>query len=239
MMSPVWLTGASGEIGIAIAESLASQGADLILQYRNNDAPLRELQLRYPEQAITLVQADFRDVHGTLEAFQTAALPQAVIHCSGYAHTGLFQDHSLRQVQDQMNADLIVPIMLTKQAIPGMIREKRGVILFITSIWGQTGAAMEVLYSTVKSGQHGLIRSLSDELAPSGIRVNGIAPGFIDTQMVQEYSEQERQALLDDIPAGRFGRPDDVAAAAVFLLDDASSYINGQIIGLNGGWYRG
>lgn len=239
MISPVWVTGASGGIGIAIAEALASEGVDLVLQFRQNDTPLKDLQLRYPQQSITLIQADFRDVHETLEAYQGAAAPKAVIHCSGYDQPGLFQDESLQRIQNQINADLVVPMMLTRQVIPQMIRDKNGIILFITSIWGQTGSAMEVLYSTVKSGQHGLIRSLSDELAPSGIRVNGIAPGFIDTPMVQGYSEEERKALLDEIPAGRFGKPEDVANAVCFLLSDKSSYINGQIIGLNGGWYRG
>ncbi|ADH99312.1 elongation factor P 5-aminopentanone reductase [Salisediminibacterium selenitireducens] len=239
MISSAWITGASGGIGLAIAESLAVEGADLVLQYRQNAEPLKDLQLRYPDQSIELIQADFRDVHTSLEAFRGLPAPKAVIHCSGYDFPGLFQDETLLSIQNQVNADLIVPMMLTRQVVTEMINNKNGVILFITSIWGQTGSAMEVLYSTVKSGQHGLIRALSDELAPSGIRVNGIAPGFVDTPMVQGYSDEEKQSILDEIPAGRFGSPEDVARTVCFLLDDASSYINGQIIGLNGGWYRG
>lgn len=239
MISSAWITGASGGIGIAIAESLAAKGTDLVLQFRQNSAPLKDLQRRYPNQSIELIQADFRDVHETLEAFRGIPSPNAVIHCSGYDQPTLFHDESLHSIQNQVNADLVVPMMLTRQVVPEMINKKNGVILFITSIWGQTGSAMEVLYSTVKSGQHGLIRALSHELAVSGIRVNGIAPGFIDTPMVEGYSDEEQQAILDDIPAGRFGSPDDVAGTVCFLLDDASSYINGQIIGLNGGWHRG
>lgn len=239
MKRRVWITGASGAIGYAIAEEAAKNGADLVVHCYRNKEPLTVLSSRYPDVDIRVVQCDFADTQQTLKTFSAMPAPDAFVHCAGYSETKLFQSEDHDSVNRQMRADLITPMLLVRSLIPKMIVDQTGIILFITSIWGQTGASMEVLYSTVKSGQHGFIRSLADELGPSGIRVNGIAPGIIDTPMISTYSDDEINQIINEIPAGRLGKPSDIAHLAMFLTGNSSEYINGQIISVNGGWHRG
>ncbi|WP_198154971.1 elongation factor P 5-aminopentanone reductase [Salisediminibacterium beveridgei] len=235
----VWITGASGDIGYAIAEEAAKTGSDLVLHCFRNEQPLRRLSSNYPELDIRIVQCDFTDSLRTLECFHSMPCPDVFVHCAGYSDPKLFQEEEHDSIRAQMQSDLITPMLLIRSFIPDMISRRAGNILFITSIWGQTGASMEVLYSTVKSGQHGLVRSLADELGPSGIRVNGIAPGIIHTRMVSNYSKQDIDAIKREIPAGRLGHPEDIAHTTMFLTGEGADYINGQIIGVNGGWHRG
>ena len=126
--------------------------------------------------------------------------------------------------------------MLTKKLIPKLRQKERGSIVVVSSIWGQTGASYEVAYSAVKGAQIAFAKALSKELASSGIRVNAVAPGAIQTPMVEDFSQDEIEAITDDIPAGRLGKADEVADSVEFLLSDKSSYINGQVLAVNGGW---
>lgn len=116
-----------------------------------------------------------------------------------------------------------------------MIRRKSGVIINISSIWGQCGASCEVDYSASKAGVIGFTKALAQELAPSGIRINCIAPGFIMTDMNKNFSENDLQLIKDDIPLGIFGTPEDVANAVMFFASEKSSFITGQVLGVNGG----
>ena len=129
------------------------------------------------------------------------------------------------------------PILLTKELLPKMIRQQHGNIVLVTSIWGQTGAACEVVYSTVKGAQISFVKSLSKELALNGIRVNGIAPGAVNTSMMAHFTEDELDMIKGDIPMGRLAEPSDIAESVSFLLSEKASYITGQIISVNGGWY--
>ena len=129
------------------------------------------------------------------------------------------------------------PFLLTKYLLPSMIRKKAGDIIVITSVWGFMGASCEVLYSMVKGGLNTFVKALAKEVAPSGIRVNGIAPGIIDTKMNSHLTEEEREALRQEIPMGRFGKPSEVADLVEFLLSERATYINGEIISINGAWY--
>ena len=106
----------------------------------------------------------------------------------------------------------------------------------ITSIWGNVGASYEVIYSSVKGAQNSFVKALAKEVAPSGISVNGISPGYIETKMNSHLSEEERQAIIDEIPMSRAGLPSEIAYTVSFLLDDRSTYIQGEIINMNGGW---
>lgn len=234
-----WITGASGDIGYAIAEEAAKKGNDLVLHCFQNKKPLQNLSYNYPDLDIRVIQSDFSDPLQTLECFHSLPCPDVFVHCAGYSDPKLFQEEEYDSILTQMQTDLISPMLLIRSLIPDMISRQSGKILFITSIWGQIGASMEVLYSTVKSGQHGLVRSLADELGPSGIRVNGIAPGIINTRMVSSYSEHDINLIKREIPAGRLGQPKDIAHTVMFLSDEGADYINGQIIGVNGGWHRG
>ena len=122
-----------------------------------------------------------------------------------------------------------------KMAIPAMLRQKKGRIINISSGWGNMGASMEVAYSASKGGVNSFTRALARELAPSNIQVNAIACGIIDTQMNEQLSVEELQSLIEEIPAGRLGRPEEVAELAL-LLSRAPEYLTGQIITLDGGW---
>jgi 3-oxoacyl-[acyl-carrier protein] reductase len=121
--------------------------------------------------------------------------------------------------------------------LPKMIRQQHGNIVLMTSIWGQTGAACEVIYSTVKGAQISFVKSLSKELALNGIRVNGIAPGAVNTSMLANFTEDEMEDIKGDIPMGRLAEPSDIAESVSFIISQRASYITGQILSVNGGWY--
>jgi 3-oxoacyl-[acyl-carrier protein] reductase len=125
---------------------------------------------------------------------------------------------------------------LAQAALGDMISEKRGAIVFVSSIWGEVGASMEAHYSASKAGLIGLMRALSKEVGPSGIRVNAVTPGVIKTDMVSCFDEETMRALADETPLGRIGTPEDVAKAIRFLLSDEASFITGQTLGVNGGF---
>ena len=127
--------------------------------------------------------------------------------------------------------------MLTKELLPKMIRQQHGNIVLMTSIWGQTGAACEVIYSTVKGAQIAFVKSLSKELSLNGIRVNGIAPGAVNTSMLANFTEDEMEDIKGDIPMGRLAEPADIAESVSFIISQRASYITGQILSVNGGWY--
>ena len=125
---------------------------------------------------------------------------------------------------------------LANAAIPGMVSRKKGVIIAVSSMWGQTGASCEALYSASKGAVDAYVRSLAKELGPSGIRVNAVSPGVINTDMLKGYSDKDLQDLADTTPLGRLGSPEEVAKAMLFLSSDGASFITGQVIGVNGGF---
>ena len=117
-----------------------------------------------------------------------------------------------------------------------MVRQGSGVILAVSSMWGQTGASCEALYSASKGAVDSYIKALAKELGPSGIRVNAVSPGAIDTDMMKGFGEEDRKAICDDTPEGRLGSPEEIAETLFFLQSDKASFITGQIIGVNGGY---
>lgn len=156
---------------------------------------------------------------------------------SGNSFVGLVTDMQEDEVVNMIQLHMTSPFQLTQALLPSMISRKEGKIVFITSIWGEIGASCEVLYSMVKGGQNTLVKALSKEVAPSNIRVNAVSPGAINTSMLQFLEDGERENLIQEIPMGRLGEPEDVAHAVKFLLSDESSYINGQILSVNGAWH--
>ena len=144
-------------------------------------------------------------------------------------------DSSKEEIEGILNTNLLGPLYLSKMAIPHMINRK-GVILNISSMWGEVGASCEVLYSTSKGGINLFTKALAKEMAPSNIRVNAIAPGVIDTSMNSFLSKEDRKNLEEEIPFGRFGSSEEIGKIAVFLCSEDSSYITGQIIRADGGY---
>ena len=170
------------------------------------------------------------------EIISTMGKIDILVNNAGISKIGLFMDSDKENIDHIMNVNLLGPIYLTKHVVNYMIPRKSGNIVNISSMWGETGASCEVLYSASKGGINLFTRSLAKELAPSNIRVNAIAPGVIDTPMNSFLTENEKSELEEEIPLGRFGKPEEVGRLTAFLCSDDSSYITGQVIRTDGGF---
>ncbi|MGP4107050.1 elongation factor P 5-aminopentanone reductase [Virgibacillus sp. L01] len=234
----VLLIGASGDIGGAIAKALASEGYNLLLHYHKNKQAIDRYRLNLNEELIlTEIQADLSVEAEVRRLLTQLVFPvDAVIFASGKAHYGLFQDTDENVMDEMLNLHVKTPWLITKHLLPAMIQNKQGKIIFITSIWGEIGASNEVMYSSLKGAQNSFVKSLAKEVAPSGISVNAVSPGFIDTKMNNHLLPAEKENITNDIPNNRAGTTDDVANVILFLMNEKSSYIQGEIINVTGGW---
>lgn len=234
----VLIVGASGDIGIAIAKQLAEDGYQLILHYHMNREGIETLRKQvHSESILAVLQADLSKENDIRMFLTQLVFPvDMIVFVSGKAHFGLFQD-TPEEIMDQMlTLHVKAPWMITKHLLAYMIQSQFGKIVFITSIWGDVGASYEVVYSSVKGAQNSFVKALAKEVAPSGISVNAISPGFVDTKMNSHLNEDEKGAIVSEIPINRAASPGDVANAVRFLLDSRSDYIQGEIIHLTGGW---
>lgn len=232
------VTGASGGIGGAIAKSLAVDGFNLYLHYHQNFEAVNKLAAELNNVNCEFIRADLSSRSGIYDLVEKISHPiDVLILNAGTSYNGLVTDMSDHEAQDMVQLHITSPYLLTKYLIPSMVKNKHGKIIVISSIWGLVGASCEVLYSMVKGGQNTFVKALAKELAPSGINVNGIAPGPIETRMMSVFSKEDKEAILNDIPMGRFGTPEEVAHTVSFLISEKAGYINGQIISINGAWY--
>jgi 3-oxoacyl-[acyl-carrier protein] reductase len=161
----------------------------------------------------------------------------AIVVTSGISRIGLMTDMTDEIIDEMVRIHVTSPYQLIRNLLPAMIRRKRGSIVVISSIWGETGASCEVLYSMAKGAQHSFVKALAKELAPSGIRVNAVAPGAINTAMNEQFSKEDIRMISEEIPLGRFGNPNEIADCVEFFLSDKSSYVTGHILSANGGWH--
>lgn len=236
------ITGASRGIGKAIALSMASAGYHLILNCRDRADLLEELksfiELHFPVTCLTCV-ADVGDYQEVCRMFETIqerhSCLDVLVNNAGISRIGLLTDLSPEEWERMLRTNLSSAFYTCKCAIPMMLEKKSGKILNISSVWGVTGASCETAYSASKGGLNSFTKALAKELAPSNIQVNAIACGAIDTQMNGFLSEEELDALLEEIPAGRMGTPEEVAKLATDLCTD-NQYLTGQVIVLDGGW---
>lgn len=235
----ILITGASGGIGQAIALKLAKEGYNLYLHYNENNRSIENLlqELTIYNGEYIPIQADLSKPDMYEEWTRNIFSLDGIIHNAGHSLNGLITDLNYEELKSLIDVHVTAPLMLTKILLPKLMQKRSGSIIVISSIWGQTGGALEVAYSTVKGAQISFVKALSKELALNGIRVNTIAPGAIQTNMISHLSNDELHMMNESIPMGRLGSPMDVANGVSFLLSDASSYITGQTLAINGGWY--
>lgn len=238
----VLVTGASRGIGKAIALTFAENGYHVFLNCNRSKHELesvyQEIQ-RMPGASAELIVADIGNPKSVSDMFQNIFQKcdgiDVLINNAGIAHIGLLTDMTDDEWNHIIQTNLSSVFYCCRMVIPYMVRKKAGKIINISSMWGTSGASCEVAYSASKSGVHGLTKALAKELAPSNIQVNAIACGCIDTAMNGQLSHEERSALEEEIPAGRFGSPQEIADF-VYQLSCSPSYLTGQIIGMDGGF---
>ena len=233
------ITGASGGIGAATAKTLAGEGWNLYLHYHRNKDKIHELMSdleKYNIEAIPIC-ADLESSEGASMLMREIFHLDAIVYSSGNTTFGLFSDLNEQTIDDMLQLHVKSPLMLIRGLLPKMMRNPTSKVVIISSIWGQTGAACEVMYSTVKGAQIAFVKALSKETAQSGVNVNCVAPGAVNTNMMASFSDEEIRELESDIPFGRLAEPEEIADAVSFLLSGKSSYITGQVISVNGGWY--
>ncbi len=242
-MKTAIITGASRGIGRALAIELGTHGYRLALCSSRSEAQLLDtkeyIRSVNPEAEIYTELVDVSSFEA-VRSFVANVKQQfnsidVLINNAGISMVGLLQDMTPEEWSRIVNVNLSSAFYLSKCVIPDMVAQQSGKILNISSVWGLVGGSCEVAYSTTKGGINAFTKALGKELAPSNIAVNAIACGFIDTDMNHIFSEADRAALMDEIPAGRAGTPGEVASFARALLE-SSSYITGEIIKMDGGW---
>jgi len=232
------ITGASRGIGRAIAERLAEEGYNLTLVCHTNIEELRSLKSSLSSKYginVSVFSGDIGDSAFVKEIFNSISSLDVLINNAGISYIGLLQDMTDEEWKKIMSTNLDSVFYCCREAIKHMLPSHKGKIINISSMWGTAGASMEVAYSASKGGMNSLTRALAKELAPSGISVNAIACGVIDTDMNKCFSKEEREALMYEIPVGRFAEPYEVADVVASLIE-TTSYLTGQVIGLDGGY---
>lgn len=242
MNKTVLVTGASRGIGRAIAYRFAREGYSLIINCSKSADALMALKSELEQNFGVSVLASVGNIgeYSYVEKLFQEIKEEfggvdIIINNAGISHIGLLSDMSAEDWHRIIDVNLSSVFYTSKLAIPYMVSNKRGKIINISSVWGNIGSSCEVAYSASKGGINSFTKALAKELAPSNIQVNAIACGCIDTEMNRCFSEEERQDLIDEIPAGRFGTPEEVADLTYSLATE-HEYLTGQIISFDGGW---
>ena len=235
-MKTVLITGGTGGIGQDLVQGYAKAGWRVAFGYHHRE---EEAKILSEENAALPFRVDLRDEKSSLDFFKSAMEQlvhlDALILCAATTWQGLLTDMSTGNYDDLMALNLRSAFLLSKAALPLMVRQQSGSILFISSIQGVYGASCEAAYATSKAGLIGLTKSLAREYGPSGIRVNCVTPGVIDTGMMASFSPEAKEDLRKMTPLQRLGKPKDVCGAALFLTSEQASFITGQVLGIDGG----
>ncbi|HTF86085.1 MAG TPA: 3-oxoacyl-ACP reductase FabG [Cellvibrio sp.] len=238
------VTGASRGIGAAIAEQLGAAGATVIGTATSESgaekisARLRELGIRGAGKVLNVTDAD--SVAALMKSVQDEfGTPAILVNNAGITKDNLLMRMSDEEWFDVINTNLSSIYRLSKSVLRGMMKARWGRIINISSVVGSMGNAGQSNYAATKAGVSGFARSLAAEVGSRGITVNTVAPGFIDTDMTKGLPEDQKAGLLSNIPVGRLGKPEEIAAVVVFLASDAAAYVSGETIHVNGGLYMG
>ncbi len=242
MSKTVIVTGASKGIGATTAIHFAERGYNVVINYNNSYQSARLLTTSLKSRGFSVIQikADVSNrmetdllIKETIDKFGSIDI---LVNNAGISQIGLIDEIDDYDAQRIFDVNLKGVYNCCRSVTPYMVNQKYGRIINITSMWGQVGASCEVAYSASKAGVIGLTKALAKELAPSNITVNAISPGLIETSMNANVSIDDLNSFVEDIPLGRIGNTSDVANAVLFLANDSSDYITGQIIGVNGGY---
>lgn len=234
------VTGGSRGIGAEISRELARKGIQVIANYNKSEGCAKDIKSELEKESIDLdiFQADVskRDDVKKLVGYAQEKYGKIdiLVNNAGISEYKLFTDETDEDWNRVLNTNLYSAYAMSQEVVPGMVHNKSGCIINISSIWGLVGGSLEVLYSVSKAGLDGLTKALAKELGPSNIRVNSIAPGMIDTQMNANLSVQDLEHIKEEIPLGNIGNPKDIARCVNWLVED--EYTTGQIISINGGW---
>lgn len=231
-MKTALVTGGSRGIGEAICRRLADEGYFVLVNYLNSKEKAEQLA---EEIHGTVIQFDVSDMDSVSNAVLDLGKIDLLINNAGISEIDLFTHIPQEKASRIMNINLIGTMNCSRAVLPSMISRKSGCIINISSMWGQCGASCEVDYSASKAGIIGFTKALAKEVAPSGIRVNCVSPGFIMTEMNSRFSQEDLEEIRSEIPLGIFGKPEHIADTVAFLASEQSEYITGQVIAVNGG----
>ena len=226
------VTGGCGGIGKAVSQQLAADGYFVYINYAHSKEKAEKLAEEIHGEAVCFDVSDKTQVRSAAERIGCLDI---LVNNSGVSEIDLFTGISDEKSERIMSVNLIGAMNCARVFLPQMINRKSGVIINISSMWGQCGASCEVDYSASKAGMIGFTKALAKEVAPSGIRVNSVAPGFIMTEMNSRFSPDDLELIKEDIPLGFFGTPQHIADTVSFLVSEKAEYITGQIIAVNGG----
>ena len=233
----VLITGGSRGIGEACVRAFCRQGDSVAFLYRANHERAKALE---NETGAIAICADVADATSATAATQKAieALGgiDVLVNNAGIAQSKLFTDITNEDWRKMIDTNLGGAFYVTREVTRAMVAQHAGKIINIGSMWGKTGASCEVHYSASKAGLRGMTMALAKELGPSGITVNAIAPGVINTEMNAKLSDEDKEALVNDTPLLRIGEPSDIAAAALFLAGEGASFITGEVLNVSGGY---
>ena len=241
MSNTVIITGASGGIGSATAILFAEKGWNVVMNYYRSAEATKILASSLSSRGYSVMPC-FADVTDrsqvermVYEAERRYGRVDALVNNAGIAQQMLFTDITDSDFDKMISVNLKGPFLCSQAVLPGMIHQKSGKIVNISSVWGVLGASCEVHYSVSKAGVRGLTKALAKEVAPSGIQVNCIAPGLIETPINNNLTADELSDFVNEIPLGRMGEAREVAELIYFLCSDSSDYITGQVISQDGG----
>lgn len=235
------ITGGSRGIGAACVRAFAEDGYAVAFLYNHSEAKAQSLvqTLRADGRDVSAYRCDLADPDQVktviADILRTYRRIDTLVNCAGIAHIGLFTDMTEDEWDHLFAVNVRSAFSVTRAVLPGMISTQKGSIVNVSSMWGEVGASCEVAYSATKAALIGMTKALAKEVGPSGVRVNCVTPGVIDTDMNASLTEDDRAALSDETPLGRIGEAAEVAKTILFLCSEGASFITGQIVGVSGG----